>query len=204
MPATRARRDANKQSESRQVEVPSNIAYLTLGIDPGTGTTGYGVVGLTHDGDFELVAYGVIRTPPRTPMHLRLQELFNDLRDLIDEFRPQALAVEKLFFGRNVTTAITVGQARGIVLLAAALAQLDVAEYTPAEIKQAIAGYGNADKRQVQEMVQRMLDLSEIPRPDDAADGVAIAVCHLQSFTYHRRLADAAAEIDANQAGQAT
>ncbi len=187
--STRARQHQQEQPVSR-------YAYLTLGIDPGTGTTGYGVVGLTLDGNFELVAYGVIRTPPRTAMHLRLEELFNDLRDLIDEFHPQALAVEKLFFGRNVTTAITVGQARGIVLLAAALAQLEVAEYTPAEIKQAIAGYGNADKRQVQEMVQRILDLEEIPRPDDAADGVAIAVCHLQSFTYHRRLADAAADLD--------
>lgn len=170
--------------------------YVTMGIDPGTGTTGYGVVGLSHNGGFDLLACGVIRTPPRTPMHLRLQELFQDLRDLIDEFRPQSVAVEKLFFGRNVTTAITVGQARGVVLLAAALAQLDVAEYTPAEVKQAIAGYGNADKRQVQEMVQRILELAEIPRPDDAADGVAIAVCHLQSLTYHRRVADAEAEMD--------
>jgi crossover junction endodeoxyribonuclease RuvC len=173
-----------------------DYATITIGIDPGTGTTGYGVVGLTHEGDFAMLACGVIRTPPRTPMHLRLQELFNDLRVLIDEFRPQALAVEKLFFGRNVTTAITVGQARGVILLAAALGQLEVAEYTPAEVKQAIAGYGNADKRQVQEMVQRILDLPGIPRPDDAADGVAIAVCHLQSLTYHRRIADAAAGID--------
>jgi len=173
-----------------------DYAYVTMGIDPGTGTTGYGVVALSHDGTFDLLACGVIRTPPRTPMHLRLQELFNDLRDLIEEFRPHSVAVEKLFFGRNVTTAISVGQARGIVLLAAALAQLDVAEYTPAEVKQAIAGYGNADKRQVQEMVQRILELAEIPRPDDAADGVAIAVCHLQSFTYHRRVADAEAGMD--------
>ncbi len=177
---------------------PREFSYVTLGIDPGTGTTGYGVVGLTHEGDFTLLACGVIRTPPHTAMHLRLQELFNDLRDLIDEFRPQAVAVEKLFFGRNVTTAITVGQARGIVLLTAALAQLEVAEYTPAEVKQAIAGYGNADKRQVQEMVQRILDLPEIPRPDDAADGVAIAVCHLQSLTYNQRLAEAEAGVDSS------
>jgi crossover junction endodeoxyribonuclease RuvC len=172
------------------------FAYVTIGIDPGTGTTGYGVVGMNDDGEFTLLACGVIRTPPRTPMHLRLQELFNDLRALIDEFRPQALAVEKLFFGRNVTTAITVGQARGVVLLAAAQANIDVAEYTPAEVKQAIAGYGNAGKRQVQEMVQRILELAEVPRPDDAADGVAIAVCHLQSLTYHQRIADAAADVD--------
>jgi crossover junction endodeoxyribonuclease RuvC len=184
------------QTRPRRVERPQEYGHITIGIDPGTGTTGYGVVGLTQSGDFALLACGVIRTPPRTPMHYRLQELFNDLRDLVAEFHPQTMAVEKLFFGRNVTTAITVGQARGIVLLAAALDQLDVAEYTPAEVKQAIAGYGNASKRQVQEMVQRILELSEIPRPDDAADGVAIAVCHLQSLQYHRRLADAEAGLD--------
>lgn len=178
------------------VEPSQEYAYVTLGIDPGTGTTGYGVVGLTAAGGFALLACGIIRTPPRTAMHLRLHELFDDLRGLIDEFRPQAVAVEKLFFGRNVTTAITVGQAHGIVLLAAALGQLDVAEYTPAEVKQAIAGYGNADKRQVQEMVQRILDLPEIPRPDDAADGVAIAVCHLQSLYYRRRIAEAEAGVN--------
>jgi crossover junction endodeoxyribonuclease RuvC len=192
-PSTRTRQDRRKPETPRRTVPALEYAYVTLGIDPGTGTTGYGVVGLLQDGNFDLIACGVIRTPPRTAMHLRLEELFNDLRDLIDEFRPQALAVEKLFFGRNVTTAISVGQARGIVLLTAALAGMEVAEYTPAEIKQAIAGYGNADKRQVQEMVQRILDLEEMPRPDDAADGVAVAVCHLQSFTYHRRIASAEA-----------
>ena len=192
MPATsRSRRAEGKRARAVGVQAVQEYAYITVGIDPGTGTTGYGAVGLTHAGELTLLACGVIRTPPRVPMHLRLLELFNDLVDLLDEFRPQALAVEKLFFGRNVTTAITVGQARGIVLLAAAQAQLEVAEYTPAEVKQAIAGYGNADKRQVQEMVQRILELPEIPRPDDAADGVAIAVCHLQSFYYHSRIADA-------------
>ncbi len=165
--------------------------YVALGIDPGTATTGYGVVALTADGGLTLLAYGVIRTAAHTPMHLRLRELFDNLRDLIDEFRPQGLAVEKLFFGRNVTNAIAVGQARGAVLLAAALHELEVAEYTPAEVKQAIAGYGNADKAQVQTMVQRILDLPELPRPDDAADGVAIAVCHLQGLTFRRRTANA-------------
>ena len=191
-PSFRMRRNSPNHAAPVPEYAPE-YAYVTVGIDPGTGTTGYGVVGITATGDLSLLACGVIRTPPRTPMHLRLKELFNDLRGLIDEFRPQALAVEKLFFGRNVTTAITVGQARGIVLLAAALADLDVAEYTPAEVKQAIAGYGNADKRQVQEMVQRILELPEIQRPDDAADGVAIAVCHLQSLYYHQRIADATA-----------
>jgi crossover junction endodeoxyribonuclease RuvC len=195
--ATRPRGNEPTHGETSQ-EYAQKYAYVTVGIDPGTGTTGYGVVGLTHEGEFVLLACGVIRTPPRAPMHLRLLELFNDLRDLIDEFRPQALAVEKLFFGRNVTTAISVGQARGIVLLVAALAHLEVTEFTPAEVKQAIAGYGNAEKQQVQEMVQRILELAERPRPDDAADGVAIAVCHLQSLTYRRRLADAEAGVGAS------
>lgn len=170
---------------------PPRWEYVALGIDPGTATTGYGVVGMTLEGNFELLACGVIRTDAGVPMHLRLRELFEDLQRIIAEFRPHALAVEKLFFGRNVTTAITVGQARGAVLLAAALAGLEVAEYTPAEVKQAIAGYGNAEKRQVQEMVQRLLALDFIPQPDDAADGVAIGICHLQSLIYQRRIAEA-------------
>jgi crossover junction endodeoxyribonuclease RuvC len=167
------------------------LEAVTLGIDPGTATTGYGVVGITVNGEFVLLACGVIRTAAAVPMHLRLREIFEDLRSLIDEFRPDTVAVEKLFFGRNVTTAITVGQARGTVLLAAALSNLEVAEYTPAEVKQAIAGFGNADKEQVQTMVQRILDLTEPPHPDDAADGVAIAVCHLQSLRYRQRIEEA-------------
>jgi crossover junction endodeoxyribonuclease RuvC len=158
--------------------------HIVMGIDPGTATTGYGVVAQTNAGDFVLLACGVIRTPAHTPMHLRLLELFTDLQKLIQEFQPHAMAVEKLFFGRNVTTAISVGQARGAVLLAAAMAHLVFAEYTPAEVKQAIAGYGNAEKRQVQEMVQRLLNLEETPKPDDAADGVAIAICHLHRIHY--------------------
>jgi crossover junction endodeoxyribonuclease RuvC len=114
----------------------------------------------------------------------RLLELYTDLGSLIDEFRPDVMAVEKLFFGRNVTTAISVGQARGAVLLAAAAHGLHVTEYTPAEIKQALTGYGNADKQQMQQMVAHLLHLDEIPRPDDAADGVAIAVCHLNQSRY--------------------
>jgi crossover junction endodeoxyribonuclease RuvC len=166
------------------------LEYVALGIDPGTATTGYGVVGVTAEGNLELLACGVVRTAAGVPMHLRLRELFEDLQRIIAEFRPSAMAVEKLFFGRNVTTAISVGQARGAALLAAALAGIEVAEYTPAEVKQAIAGYGNAGKQQVQEMVQRLLDLPAAPTPDDAADGVAIAVCHLQSLRYRQRIAE--------------
>jgi crossover junction endodeoxyribonuclease RuvC len=167
------------------------IHTIALGIDPGTATTGYGVVAQSASGEVALLAYGVIRTEAGVPMHLRLRELFEDMQALIREFEPDSVAVEKLFFGKNVTNAISVGQARGAALLAAALADLRVAEYTPAEVKQAIAGYGNADKRQIQEMVQRLLDLPEIPRPDDAADGVAIALCHLQTERYHRLVGEA-------------
>lgn len=185
MPVARPDRPSEEASTHPRYE------YIVLGIDPGTATTGYGVVALTLEGDFELLACGVIRTEAGRPMHLRLREIFDDIQHIIAEFQPHGLAVEKLFFGRNVTTAITVGQARGIALLAAALAGLEVAEYTPAEVKQAIAGYGNAEKRQVQEMAQRLLALDFIPQPDDAADGVAIGVCHLQSLVYQRRIAEA-------------
>lgn len=164
--------------------------YIVLGIDPGTAITGYGVVAQLVDGSFELLACGVIRTAAETPMHLRLRELYDDINRLVAEFQPDALAVEKLFFGRNVTTAITVGQARGLVLLTAAQHDLLLAEYTPAEVKQAICGYGNAEKRQIQEMVRQSLGLAEAPHPDDAADGVAIALCHLQSRKFHSLLED--------------
>lgn len=159
---------------------------VVLGVDPGTAITGYGVVGENSDGDIDLLACGVIRTAPTTPMHLRLLEIYEDLRGIIREFRPDELAVEKLFFGRNVTTAIAVGQARGAILLAAASEGMEVVEYTPAEVKSAISGYGNAEKVQVQEMVRQLLRLESAPEPDDAADGVAIAVCHLQMARYRR------------------
>ncbi len=162
------------------------VTRIVLGIDPGTAITGYGVVGENARGDFVMLACGVIRTEAGVPMHLRLLELFQDMQSLIGEFKPDEVAVEKLFFGRNVTTAISVGQARGAVLLAAALAGVSVVEYTPAEVKQAVTGYGNADKTQVQQMVMQLLTLDAPPSPDDAADGVAIAVCHLQTANYER------------------
>jgi crossover junction endodeoxyribonuclease RuvC len=168
--------------------------WVVLGIDPGTASTGYGVVARTDLGSYELLACGVIRTQPAKPMQRRLLEIFQDLQALIDEFLPDEVAVEELFFGRNVTTAISVGQARGAALLAAAVQGLPVAEYTPATIKEAITGYGNADKRQMQEMIQRILRLAEIPRPDDAADGVAVALCHLQTVEYRALLPDCAVE----------
>jgi crossover junction endodeoxyribonuclease RuvC len=158
----------------------SPLERVVVGIDPGTAITGYGVVGQTMAGDFELLACGVIRTAAEESMPARLKELYEDFLALLEEFKPEQVAIEKLFFGRNVTTAITVGQARGVLLLATAQRKIPLAEYTPAEVKQAITGYGNAEKRQVQEMVQRLLHLPTLPKPDDAADGVAVALCHLQ------------------------
>uniref|UniRef100_A0A7C1JQR3 Crossover junction endodeoxyribonuclease RuvC n=1 Tax=Caldilinea aerophila TaxID=133453 RepID=A0A7C1JQR3_9CHLR len=165
-----------------------DITRVVLGIDPGTATTGYGIVGETSRGEFVLLACGVFRTPADAPMHLRLLELFRDTQALLEEFKPDEVAVEKLFFGRNVTTAIAVGQARGAVLVAAALAGTPIVEYTPAEVKQAVTGYGNADKQQVQQMVTHLLHLDKPPTPDDAADGIAIAICHLQTIHYNRLL----------------
>jgi len=157
-----------------------------LGIDPGIGTTGYGVVDEGDGGSVRLIAYGAIETPPGHPMPARLLQLHTEALAVMRQHQPESVAVEQLFFGRNVTTAISVGQARGVVLLAAAQAGLDVFEYKPAEVKQALSGYGKADKRQMQEMVRLLLDLDHIPRPDDAADAIAIAVCHLQSRRIRR------------------
>ena len=151
-----------------------------LGIDPGTAITGYGLVEEVR-GDLKLVAFGVIRTPADQPLPRRLQVIYRAVSDLAEEWEPEAAAVEELFFSRNVRTAMSVGQARGVALLALADAGLDVAEYTPLVIKQAVTGYGNADKAQMQEMVRLLLELAEVPRPDDAADALAVAICHLHS-----------------------
>lgn len=151
-----------------------------LGIDPGTATTGYGVVEEVN-GDLKPLAFGVIRTPADRPLPARLQLIYRALRELAVKWGPTVAAVEELFFSRNVRTAMSVGQARGVTLLALADIGLNVAEYTPLAIKQAVTGYGNADKAQVQEMVRLLLGLAEVPRPDDAADALAVAICHLHS-----------------------
>ncbi len=153
-----------------------------LGIDPGTATTGYGLVDGTPGGGDEdrLLEFGTIRTKPKTPMPERLLELHGALMGLMTELQPDVVAVEELFFARNVTTALTVGQARGVILLAGAQAGLPVFEYKPREIKLSLTGYGAADKRQVQDMVRMLLHLEAAPHPDDAADAVATALCHLQ------------------------
>lgn len=157
---------------------------LSVGIDPGTATTGYGFVRETSAGQLEVVDFGVITTSPDVRMEERLLTLYDELLRLFILHRPDSGAVEKLFFARNVTTAISVGQARGVVLLAMAKVGLQVVEYTPMEIKQAVAGYGGADKPQVQQMVRALLGLAEIPRPDDAADALAVAICHLHTGRY--------------------
>jgi crossover junction endodeoxyribonuclease RuvC len=159
---------------------------VILGIDPGTATTGYGLITEDEAGAAQLIRCGVILTAAGTPMPERLLTIHREVTALIRAHAPDAVAVESLFFGRNVTTALTVGQARGVVLLAAAEAGLPIFEYKPAEVKQALSGYGGADKRQMQEMVRIMLGLDEIPRPDDAADAAAVAICHLHSQRLRR------------------
>lgn len=152
-----------------------------LGIDPGTATTGFGLVaGSPGASDAYLVDCGVVTTPAHMDMSRRLVELHDGLRQLIAELQPDACAVEELFFNTNATTVISVSQARGVILLTAAQASIPVFEYTPLQVKQALTGYGRADKRQVQSMVQLLLNLAVPPKPDDAADAVAIALTHLQ------------------------
>lgn len=157
---------------------------LVLGIDPGTATTGFGLVRDLDDGSLEMVEYGTIQTPAGEPAHQRLAMLYHRLNEILLLHRPDSVAVEKLFFQRNISTAIAVGQARGVIMLSIAEAGLDMFEYTPNEVKQAVAGYGSAQKRQVQEMVRTLLVLSELPRPDDAADALAIAITHLNTHRY--------------------
>jgi crossover junction endodeoxyribonuclease RuvC len=162
-----------------------------LGLDPGTATVGYGVID-DVDGEAVVVSYGAIITRPKDgDAARRLQIIFEKLNDLIVEFRPDAVAVEKLFFGKNITTAIKVGQARGVLLLALANAGLPISEYSPPEIKEAVSGYGNASKQQVQYMVQNILGLDEIPKPDDAADGLAVAFTLYQRQKYEALYRDA-------------
>ena len=148
-----------------------------IGIDPGTGILGFGVIE-TSKAKTQLVDAGVIRTPVHEDDAVRLQTIFDELTDIIAATKPSEMAVEKLFFAQNVTTAMTVAQARGVVLLCGKQAGLKIAEYTPLQIKQAITGYGRADKKQIQEMVRVILELKEAPSPDDCADALAAAITH--------------------------
>jgi crossover junction endodeoxyribonuclease RuvC len=161
---------------------------LTLGIDPGTATVGYGVVSELADGTLQAVAFGVITTPPGLPMWSRLKMIYDGILALVEEYQPDRAGVEELFFARNVTTALTVAQGRGVILLALATAApskaIEIAEYKPNEVKQAVAGYGGAKKPQMQEMTRILLGLEKIPRPDDAADALAIAITDLHNARY--------------------
>ncbi|MBC7315614.1 MAG: crossover junction endodeoxyribonuclease RuvC [Chloroflexi bacterium] len=150
---------------------------LVLGLDPGLATTGYGLV-QGEGRSLRAVAYGVLKTPANLPVAERLALLHQALLDLLAEYRPQAAAVEELFFSTNARTAIVVGEARGVILLTLAQAQVPITEYTPLQVKQAITGYGQAEKAQMQQMVRLLLNLEHLPQPDDAADALAVAICH--------------------------
>ncbi len=151
-----------------------------LGIDPGFAIVGYGVIDY-EKGKYKTVDYGKITTPAGMDMSLRLKEVYDGIIRLIDMFKPDVLAIEELFFNTNVKTAIAVGHARGVIVLAAANNGLKINEYTPLQIKQAVVGYGRADKNQVQQMVKMFLGLKEVPKPDDTADALAVAICHANS-----------------------
>jgi crossover junction endodeoxyribonuclease RuvC len=154
---------------------------LTLGIDPGTATTGFGLI-TEKNNKLAFVDHGIISTSRKDVSQARLRKIYVEMKAVLIQYKPRAVAIEKLFFGKNTKTAIAVGQARGILLLAAAELKVPVSEYTPLQVKLAVTGYGKADKKQVQAMVKTLLKLREAPRPDDAADALAIAICHLHSY----------------------
>ncbi|MEG0875791.1 MAG: crossover junction endodeoxyribonuclease RuvC [Oscillospiraceae bacterium] len=153
-----------------------------LGIDPGIATVGFGVID-SDKGKITLVNYGVITTPAHTPLSSRLDHIYSDMQELCKTFSPDAIAYEELFFNTNITTGIAVAHGRGVLLLAGYRSGTEIFEYTPLQVKQAVVGYGRADKHQVIEMVKRLLNLKAAPKPDDAADALAIAICHARSAT---------------------
>ena len=153
-----------------------------LGIDPGYGITGFGLIDARR-GQFQLLNCGAITTPPNTDFSWRLEVIYNDMVELLRVAKPDVVAIEELFFGQNVTTGIGVAQSRGVILLAIHQAGLEVHSYKPMQVKQAVVGYGNATKHQVQDMTKRLLHLNAMPKPDDAADAIAIALCHARSST---------------------
>ena len=153
-----------------------------LGIDPGYGITGFGIVE-AHRGACRLVRCGAITTPAGMDFSARLEIIYEDMRQLLEVAKPDCVAIEELFFGQNVTTGIGVAQSRGVILLAIRQAGLEVFSYKPMQVKQAVVGYGNATKHQVQDMTRRILQLDAMPKPDDAADAIAIALCHARSST---------------------
>ena len=159
---------------------------IVLGIDPGTAATGYGLIKI-EEGNIRSIDWGCIKTQAKVAPGLRLQTIYRELRKVIKKFKPDVAVIEELFFNRNVKTALSVGQARGVALLIATDCGLEIGEYTPLEVKLALTGYGRAQKRQVQEMVKRVLKMEDIPRPDDAADALAIALCYAHSHGLDRK-----------------
>ncbi|MBC7190595.1 crossover junction endodeoxyribonuclease RuvC [Candidatus Aerophobetes bacterium] len=152
---------------------------IILGVDPGTAATGYGVIEAEEIP--RLIEYGCLRTSSKKDMTLRLREIYIKIKEIVDKFSPQEIAVEDVFFNQNIKTALSVGQARGVILLAVSSRGAKVFSYTPSEVKQAIAGYGRARKEQIQHMIKNTLKLSFIPTPDDASDAIAVALCHFYS-----------------------
>lgn len=159
---------------------------LTLGIDPGVANTGYGLVREMAN-RLTYTACGCIITTPKDSSQQRLAKIYGEVKKLIALHHPAYIAIERLYFGENSKTAMAVGQARGICMLAAAEAKIPIAEYTPLEVKMAVTGYGKAEKKQVQQMVKTLLRLADIPKPDDAADALAVAICHLHSYKLSKR-----------------
>jgi len=155
---------------------------VILGIDPGVATIGFGLI-RAERGKNTLIQYGVITTPPGIPLSERLLQISRDMEQLIEVFKPDEIAVEELFFSKNITTGIAVAHGRGVILLEAERQGIPVFEYTPMQVKQSVVGYGKAEKKQVMLMTQRLLNMKEIPRPDDAADALAIAICHSRAAT---------------------
>lgn len=158
-----------------------------LGIDPGVAIVGYGVIEYNKN-QFKVIDYGKITTPAHTPLPKRLKLVYDGMTQLVETFKPDVVAMEELFFNTNVTTAIAVGHARGVLVLGAENAGVPVSEYTPLQIKQAVTGYGRADKNQVQQMVKMFLNLTEVPKPDDTADALAVAICHAHSASLSNKL----------------
>lgn len=153
-----------------------------LGIDPGVAIVGFGLIE-SDRGTLRMLQYGAITTPAGLPLAARLAQINRDMEELIDTFRPDEISVEELFFSKNITTGIAVAHARGVILCAAEKKKIPIYEYTPMQVKQAVVGYGLADKKQVMDMIRRLLKLKAVPRPDDAADALAIALCHARSAT---------------------
>lgn len=148
-----------------------------LGIDPGYATIGYGIIDYSH-GRFSVAGFGAITTKAGLPFEIRLRDIYDDMNTVIEKYKPDDMSIEKLYFNTNTTTAIDVAEARGVILLAAYSGGVKIAEYTPLQVKQSITGYGKAEKRQVMEMVKGFLGLERVPKPDDTADALALAVCH--------------------------